>query len=178
MRIGGACAYAPPFCGKWNGLKKKNRVIEYHNFTVIEQIEEIYPETKQKIVRPTLNFPLVIFKAVLVLMGVAALSYGCARLLESSFAECQCPFVLRFVLLYVFGLALSIIAFAKQIIIFFIRVYQRYGPYEIRCKCLFVPNCSEYMILAIKKHGLIKGIKKGIDRLKRCHLPNGGIDYP
>jgi putative component of membrane protein insertase Oxa1/YidC/SpoIIIJ protein YidD len=34
------------------------------------------------------------------------------------------------------------------------------------------------MILAIQKYGLIKGIKKGVRRIKRCHYPNGGIDYP
>ena len=51
-------------------------------------------------------------------------------------------------------------------------------PYGIRCNCLFVPNCSEYMILAIKKYGAYKGVRKGISRLLRCHEPNGGEDYP
>jgi putative component of membrane protein insertase Oxa1/YidC/SpoIIIJ protein YidD len=34
------------------------------------------------------------------------------------------------------------------------------------------------MILSIKNYGVVYGVIKGIKRLKRCHLPNGGDDYP
>lgn len=44
--------------------------------------------------------------------------------------------------------------------------------------CLFIPSCSNYMILAIEKYGLIKGITKGVKRILRCVPPNGGVDYP
>ena len=66
----------------------------------------------------------------------------------------------------------------KSIVIFVIRIYQKYAPYQIRSVCLFEPNCSEYMILAIEKYGLIKGVIMGIKRFKRCCYPNGGVDYP
>ncbi len=66
----------------------------------------------------------------------------------------------------------------KYFLILCIRCYQKIAPKEIRGRCLYEPTCSEYMILAIKKYGVIKGILKGIDRLKRCHYPNGGVDYP
>lgn len=53
-----------------------------------------------------------------------------------------------------------------------------YAPYEVRSTCLFVPNCSEYMVLAIEKYGLIKGIRMGLARFNRCKPPYGGVDYP
>lgn len=34
------------------------------------------------------------------------------------------------------------------------------------------------MILAIEKYGLIKGLQKGICRLKRCNIDGGGFDFP
>jgi putative component of membrane protein insertase Oxa1/YidC/SpoIIIJ protein YidD len=34
------------------------------------------------------------------------------------------------------------------------------------------------MIIAIEKYGVIKGSKMGVNRIKRCRPPNGGIDYP
>lgn len=66
----------------------------------------------------------------------------------------------------------------KRAIICIVRIYQRYAPDSIRNKCRFEPSCSEYMILSIKKYGLIKGIIKGIHRLKRCNINHGGFDYP
>lgn len=35
--------------------------------------------------------------------------------------------------------------------------------------CNFHPSCSEYGILACKKHGVLKGIPMTFDRLMRCH---------
>lgn len=71
---------------------------------------------------------------------------------------------------------LSVIA--KKTVVWMIHLYQRYAPDKVRLKCVFTPSCSEYMIAAIEKYGLIKGVYKGINRLFRCHHPNGGIDYP
>ena len=68
--------------------------------------------------------------------------------------------------------------FLKRIAICMVRIYQRFAPESIRRKCRFEPSCSEYMILAIEKYGLWKGIAKGINRLKRCNINDGGFDYP
>lgn len=66
----------------------------------------------------------------------------------------------------------------KRMIICAIRIYQRYAPDSLRNKCRFEPSCSEYMILAIEKYGLFKGLKKGICRLKQCNIDGGGFDFP
>jgi len=45
--------------------------------------------------------------------------------------------------------------------------------------CRFTPSCSEYMILALRKYGPIRGAAKGIWRVCRCHPWNeGGFDPP
>lgn len=66
----------------------------------------------------------------------------------------------------------------KSIIICMIHIYQRYAPDSVRNKCRFEPSCSQYMILAVEKYGVLKGMKKGIIRLKRCNINNGGYDFP
>lgn len=66
----------------------------------------------------------------------------------------------------------------RSILIGLILLYQRYAPADVRLACLFEPSCSEYMILSIKKFGVIYGCAKGINRLSRCRYPNGGEDYP
>ena len=42
--------------------------------------------------------------------------------------------------------------------------------------CRYTPTCSEYAILAIKKHGPVKGGWLAIKRICRCH-PWGGHGY-
>ncbi len=35
--------------------------------------------------------------------------------------------------------------------------------------CRFTPSCSDYVIQALSKHGLLRGSLLGIKRLFRCH---------
>lgn len=35
-------------------------------------------------------------------------------------------------------------------------------------QCKFTPTCSNYMIQAIEKYGVIKGVSLGVKRLIRC----------
>ena len=42
----------------------------------------------------------------------------------------------------------------------------------------YVGILSNYMLICLKKYGLINGLKKGIKRLKRCNVSDGGYDYP
>ena len=72
----------------------------------------------------------------------------------------------------------TIVARVRQIIISFIRFYQRWAPQTVRNSCRFQPSCSEYMILSVVKYGPIKGVKSGIGRIFRCKPPNGGLDLP
>ena len=70
----------------------------------------------------------------------------------------------------------------SNILIVFIKFYQKViSPFKPkRVKCRFYPTCSRYAIISIKKYGAIVGIKKTVNRLKRCRPDNteSCIDYP
>ncbi|MFD0715517.1 membrane protein insertion efficiency factor YidD [Paenibacillus sp. GCM10027626] len=70
------------------------------------------------------------------------------------------------------------IARLRRITLCTVRLYQYFAPVRIRNKCRFEPSCSEYMILAVSKYGAFKGIRKGVQRLKRCNPHGGGYDWP
>ena len=82
------------------------------------------------------------------------------------------------VLVAVAILIVYILLMLKRIIICLIHIYQRYAPDSLRNKCRFEPSCSEYMILSIEKYGLMKGLRQGLCRLKRCNTDGGGFDFP
>ena len=42
--------------------------------------------------------------------------------------------------------------------------------------CRYQPTCSQYMLEALKVHGLYKGVFLGIKRILSCH-PWGGSGY-
>ncbi|MGV2335332.1 MAG UNVERIFIED_CONTAM: membrane protein insertion efficiency factor YidD [Planctomycetaceae bacterium] len=45
--------------------------------------------------------------------------------------------------------------------------------------CRFHPSCSQYMILAIEKYGVLRGTVQGTLRICRCHPWHpGGHDPP
>ena len=129
-------------------------------------------------VRPNLHIKRAILFFVLMFLIDNALAYGTVKILSVIDISIPLSFGLQFIILFILFFVGTLILFAKRIVIFIIRLYQKYAPYDIRSNCLFVPNCSEYMILAIQKYGLFRGIRKGIQRYKRCHAPNGGVDYP
>lgn len=59
-----------------------------------------------------------------------------------------------------------------------IRTYQFFSPF-LGKHCRFYPTCSEYYYEAIQKYGVLRGSKKGLKRILRCHpLSRGGIDCP
>lgn len=46
-------------------------------------------------------------------------------------------------------------------------------------QCRFEPTCSHYMIGAVEKYGVVRGVLKGIWRILRCNpFCRGGYDPP
>ena len=64
----------------------------------------------------------------------------------------------------------------RTLLILLVRAYQvTLSPLFSGC-CRFEPSCSNYMIEALQRHGVFKGLSLGIRRLLRCH-PFGGSGY-
>jgi uncharacterized protein len=65
------------------------------------------------------------------------------------------------------------------ILIALLGVYKRRLSPLLPPACRFTPTCSEYAQLALKKHGLARGLMRASWRLLRCHpLHPGGVDLP
>jgi len=46
-------------------------------------------------------------------------------------------------------------------------------------QCRFQPTCSQYCVMAVHEHGVVRGGLKSIGRLVRCHpFSSGGLDLP
>lgn len=141
---------------------------------IAEQIfnDELDPRSLsyvRKLNRPTINWLKIFFYSILpillsVVLFVLFRSFGLSVMLSSLVS------IAVFLIYIVFAI--------KPAVVCCIKIYQRYAPDRIRNKCRFEPSCSEYMLIVIRKYGLIKGVKKGIHRLKRCNVNDGGFDFP
>lgn len=66
--------------------------------------------------------------------------------------------------------------FVKTIFITLIELYQIIISPWTPATCRYHPTCSSYAILALKKHGLLKGCHLLLKRIGSCH-PWGGSGY-
>jgi uncharacterized protein len=58
-----------------------------------------------------------------------------------------------------------------------IRLYQLLISPLLPPSCRFYPSCSEYAIVAIRSHGVLRGLWLALTRLGRCHpFHPGGVD--
>lgn len=65
------------------------------------------------------------------------------------------------------------------ILVGLIRIYQAAISPLLGPLCRFEPSCSRYMVEALQKYGLFKGLWKGVGRICRCHPWHpGGYDPP
>ncbi len=138
----------------------------------ISLIQEDY-HVMQTIERPNISTIKILTKFVLWIAIIVIVWVLCVYMTEVS----QIPTYIIY--LIAIAVCLLIMAFkTKSFVQNAILLYQKYAPEKMRRSCLFTPTCSEYMLLAIQKYGVVVGVYKGIRRLGRCHHPNGGEDYP
>lgn len=58
-----------------------------------------------------------------------------------------------------------------------VRAYQRYVSPLSPPRCRFYPSCSSYAVLALEKHGAVRGTRLAVWRVLRCNPWNsGGVD--
>ena len=124
---------------------------------------------KRQHIRPDINWLSIILRWVGGIVAIG-LIFAIFHFLSLPFNLAIAVAIVLFVLYIIFSL--------KSAVVCAVKIYQRYAPDSLRNKCRFEPSCSQYWILAIEKYGLITGVIKGIDRLRRCKPDNGGFDYP
>lgn len=67
----------------------------------------------------------------------------------------------------------------KKIFLNSIKFYQNLISPILGHHCRFYPSCSKYSYMAIQKYGVVRGLRRGLKRITRCHPWNeGGIDEP
>jgi putative membrane protein insertion efficiency factor len=65
----------------------------------------------------------------------------------------------------------------QKAVIATLRLYKRFVSPWLPSACRFSPTCSEYMLEAVEKYGVLRGVWLGLGRLLRCHpLHAGGFD--
>jgi putative membrane protein insertion efficiency factor len=65
----------------------------------------------------------------------------------------------------------------RKTVVAALRFYKRFISPLLPSACRFHPTCSEYMIEAVGKYGVARGIWMGSRRLLRCHpFQQGGFD--
>lgn len=141
-----------------------------------EQDEAWQYVCKRKLQRPTTNVFTAIKYAIAFIVILMFLSFFTHSLfIHVIFLSPR----LTFINILFFYLILGLIFVSKKLTIGLVHLYQHYAPDRVRRKCLFKPTCSEYMILAVKKYGVIKGLSKGLYRVVfRCRGYVYSIDYP
>ena len=65
----------------------------------------------------------------------------------------------------------------KNVLLGVIFVYRKCISPILPPTCRYIPTCSEYAIIAVRRYGFVKGFYLAIKRLSRCHPGHeGGYD--
>ena len=65
-----------------------------------------------------------------------------------------------------------------QICVQLLRWYRANISPRIGQRCVFEPSCSRYAELALRRHGLLRGLWLTLGRVCRCRPGAGGVDLP
>lgn len=65
----------------------------------------------------------------------------------------------------------------RRVLVLLIRGYQRFLSPLTPPTCRFYPSCSAYAVIALERHGVIRGTRLAVWRILRCNPWNpGGVD--
>jgi len=65
----------------------------------------------------------------------------------------------------------------QTVVIGLLKAYKLFVSPWLPSACRYYPTCSEYMMDAVQKHGVLRGVWMGLLRLGRCHpFHEGGYD--
>jgi uncharacterized protein len=64
------------------------------------------------------------------------------------------------------------------LLVVLIRLYQLCLSPLLPAACRFYPSCSQYALVALREHGVLRGSRLAASRLARCHPWHpGGVDF-
>lgn len=143
----------------------------------IQEIARTYSEDRA-LYRPEITYRKFLIKwfAIVISMVVVAVCIACAlSLLEKLVHFRICDFWVSFL----FAFVIEIVWILKWCVIDIIKLYQHYAPEHVRRRCILMPSCSEFAIIAVRKYGLIIGSSLTLYRLNhRCKGTIHRIEYP
>lgn len=65
----------------------------------------------------------------------------------------------------------------RRLLVLMIRGYQRFLSPLTPPTCRFYPSCSAYAVIALERHGVVRGTRLAVWRILRCNPWNpGGVD--
>lgn len=152
---------------KLDHVPSYEELVEFYNAQ--QEKDPTSPAYKRVINRPKIH----LFRTIIYLLITFSISAGVGIAVFFIFNNTLASFLSSGAFILIF-----LVIHIKHVLIWIIKFYQRVAPEKVRRRCRFEPSCSNYMIMAIEKYGFFKGLKKGINRLKRCKPPNGGYDEP
>jgi len=65
----------------------------------------------------------------------------------------------------------------KRVVVTIVEIYRRFLSPMLGKNCRFYPSCSQYMIDAVNKKGVLAGVLKGLWRILRCNPWNKNCGY-
>jgi len=66
----------------------------------------------------------------------------------------------------------------RSLLVALIRLYQWTLSPLLPPACRFYPSCSQYALVAVREHGVMRGGWLAVARLARCHPWHpGGVDF-
>lgn len=73
--------------------------------------------------------------------------------------------------------ARTIVRVPRNLLLLLVRFYQRFISPMTPPTCRFYPSCSQYAVIAIERHGFLRGGRLAVWRVLRCNPWNpGGVD--
>jgi len=125
-----------------------------------------------ELVRPNTNFTRFVMWVLFIEITSITLSYVLCKVLH------WFSIVLSFVTLYSIISPIVFLIFLKKICVLLIELYQHYASEKTRRKCVMMPSCSEYALLALEKYNIFKGLYKTYIRMTTKCKGSYKIDYP
>ncbi|MDR3359461.1 MAG: membrane protein insertion efficiency factor YidD [Bifidobacteriaceae bacterium] len=76
------------------------------------------------------------------------------------------------------GVVSEVVKWPARLVVGLIVAYQRLVSPLTAQRCRFYPSCSSYALVAVRRHGLVKGGALSLARLVRCQpFHPGGVDH-